>query len=298
MKKINPDIMLLIVAVIWGTGFIATEYAIDSNLSPLLIMLGRFGVAALMMFVFSYKEVVRSSRKEWIKGSLAGILLFFGFLFQTVGQSMTTVSNSAFLTATNVVFVPYIAWLLTRHKPKNKVFFLSLLMFLGVTILTVSPTGGFSINQGDAYVLICAIIFATHIAYVSVAVKGSNPLRITFIQLFVATVLSGIGVGITGVGEWSSIYFTAAIPSVLFLGLFSTCLCFFMQTSAQQRTSPGKTGIILSTESLFGTIFSILLGIDPLTTKIVIGGIIIMTAVILTEVDFTTKFKRRNKIKI
>jgi drug/metabolite transporter (DMT)-like permease len=76
---------------------------------------------------------------------------------------------------------------------------------------------------------------------------------------------------------------------VIYLGVFSTCLCFFIQTSAQKRTSASKAGIIMSTEGFFGTLFSILLGMEPLTAKVIIGGIVILTAVILTEVKFDSK---------
>lgn len=288
-RSMHPDLMLLIVAVIWGTGFIATEYAIDANLNPIHIMAGRFSIAALTLLVFVAKDLKAVSKKEWISGSIAGVFLFLGFYFQTFGQSMTTVSNSAFLTATNVVFVPFIAWLLTRHRPKTKVFFLAFLTFIGIAVLTVNPAGPLAISVGDFYVFLCAIAFATHIAYVSVAVRGNNPLRITFIQMLVAAVLSLAGAAILNPEVTASINFAAALPSVLFLGLFSTCLCFFMQTSAQKRTTPGKTGIILSTESLFGTIFSIVLGLEPLTAKIIIGGLIIFTSVVLTEVDFGSR---------
>lgn len=294
-KKLNPDLMLLIVAIIWGTGFIATEYAIDAGFSPLMIMAGRFSVAALTLLVFTAKHIKKISKKEWFRGSIAGVLLFLGFFFQTFGQSMTTVSNSAFLTATNVVFVPFIAWVLTKHKPQNKVFFLALTTFIGVAVLTVNFSGGFSMNIGDVYVFICAIMFATHIAYLSVAVDGNDPLRISFIQLAIASLLAIIGVIAYGPGDLSIVNFSLGVPSILFLGLFSTCLCFFMQTSAQKRTTPGKTGIILSTESLFGTVFSVILGIEPLTSKIIVGGLIIMSAVVLTETDLSFFGKRTKK---
>lgn len=283
-KQLNPDLMLIIVAVIWGTGFIATEYAIDAGFGALIIMAGRFSIAALTLLIFTFKDLKKITKKEWLKGSIAGVFLFLGFFFQTFGQSMTTVSNSAFLTATNVVFVPFIAWLLTKHRPEKKVFLLALMTFIGVAVLTVNITGGISMNIGDLYVFICAIMFATHIAYLSLAVDGSNPLSITFIQITVAALLALIGLMIFGTGDLSSADYAMGIPSILFLGLFSTCLCFFMQTSAQKRTTPGKTGIILSTESLFGTVFAVVLGIEPLTTKIIVGGLIIISAVVLTEV--------------
>jgi drug/metabolite transporter (DMT)-like permease len=155
--KLHPDIMLLLVAIIWGVGFIATEYAIDANLHPLQIMAGRFSIAALFLLLFVKNNIRKINRGQWLKGSIAGTFLFLGFFFQTLGQSMTTVSNSAFLTATNVVFVPFIAWLMTKQRPKTKVFFLAALTFIGIAVLTVDTMNIGSLNIGDFYVFLCAI---------------------------------------------------------------------------------------------------------------------------------------------
>ncbi len=291
--KLHADFMLLLVAIIWGVGFIATEYAIDSNLHPIYIMAGRFGIAALFLLIFVNKKITQIKKSQWLKGSIAGVFLFLGFFFQTLGQSMTTVSNSAFLTATNVVFVPFIAWLITKRRPKTKVFFLAAVTFLGIAVLTVDTFNISSLNIGDFYVFLCAIAFASHIAYVSVAVKDSDPLLITFIQMLTVAILSFAGILIIRPTNLAEIHFSYGLSAVLFLGLFSTCLCFLLQTSAQKRTTPGKAAIILSTESLFGTIFSVVIGFESMTAKIIIGGLIIFTSVVLTEIDLPLRSKRK-----
>lgn len=291
MKKytLNADLMLLIVAIIWGTGFIAVEYAIDAGMDAVLILAIRFTVAALILLVFTLKDLRHIQRTEWIKGSIAGIFLFLGFYLQTVGQTLTTVSNSAFITTTNVIMVPFIVWVFVKKRPSLKIVLLAFLTFVGVTILTWSPKGGLSFNVGDIYILLCAIAFACHIAYLELAVKGHSAKRITFIQISVAALLSNIGLITSGDLTFNGVDFAQGLPSVIYLGVFSTCICFFIQTSAQKRTSASKAGIIMSTEGFFGTLFSILLGMEPLTAKVVVGGVIILTAVILTEVKFDSK---------
>ena len=73
------------------------------------------------------------------------------------------------------------------------------------------------------------------------------------------------------------------------LGVFSTCLCYFLQTTAQKHVNSTKAAIILSTESLFGSIFSVLLGYDPLSAQMVVGGVIILASIILPEFSFGKK---------
>lgn len=66
-------------------------------------------------------------------------------------------------------------------------------------------------------------------------------------------------------------------------GLFSTCLCYFLQTFAQKHTTPAQAGVLLSTEGLFGSLFSVLLGLEIVSVNLIIGGVIIMASIILTE---------------
>ena len=47
-KKLQGIVMLLIVTMIWGSGFIATEYAIRSEMPTAWIMAIRFCVGALL----------------------------------------------------------------------------------------------------------------------------------------------------------------------------------------------------------------------------------------------------------
>jgi len=289
--KMNADLMLIIVAIIWGSGFIGVEFAFIANMSALLILAFRFSIASIILLIFSYKDIKIIKKSEWIKGSIAGVLLFTGFYLQTAGQALTTISNSAFITATYVIMVPFVAWIIVKQKPTIKIVVLAFVVLIGIGVLTLSPGQGFKLNVGDILILLCALAFASQVAYVEIAVSSSSPKIITFIQISVAAILSIIGLLVFDFPAIAVADYAKGVPAILFLGVFSTCLCFFMQTSAQKRTSAAKVGIILSTEGFFGTLFSIILGLEPLTTKIMLGGIIIITAVILTETNFGSKKK-------
>ena len=295
--RFKADMMLLLVAMIWGSGFIATEYAIGSGMSPMIIMAFRFPIAALALLMFMKNKLKEITKKEWVRGGIAGVILFFAFFSQTIGQSMTTVSNSAFITATNVVIVPFIVWALTKTKPKIKTVILAVITFFGVAVLTVSPEGSISLNLGDLYVMICAILFALHIAYLGIAVSESKAMTIAFVQISVAGILSLIGLILENPRNFYQVDYTIGLPAVIYLGFFSTCLCYFLQTSAQKQTTASKAGIIMSMESLFGTLFSIIFGFEALTTKVIIGGTIILTAVILTEVKLKNKVRQVQEVQ-
>ncbi len=288
------DLILVLTAIIWGTGFIGTEYALQTGASASLITAMRFLLAGIIMGAIAFKSVLKINKKTFMVGFIAGALLFCGFYLQTLGQSMTTVSNSSFLTSTNVVMVPFIVWIITKEHPKTRYFILAFTCFVGISILTLDLSAGFSFNAGDVLVLGSAICFALHIAFLGTYANGLDTKQMTFLQLIVVGVLALIFMLLFDRSAIDFVIMKQAFPPVLYLAIFSSCLCYYMQTTAQQHTSPSKTGIILSLEGFFGSLFAIVLGLDSVTYRLILGGIIIITSVVLSEVDFSKKEKKDN----
>jgi drug/metabolite transporter (DMT)-like permease len=100
---------LIAVTVIWGSGFIATQFAIDSQMPTPWIMMIRFLVGALCIFLFFRKRIAPTPKRTVLHGMVAGFILYIAFYTQTVGQGRTTISNAAFLTATNIIMIPLFA---------------------------------------------------------------------------------------------------------------------------------------------------------------------------------------------
>lgn len=286
MKSITADLSLLVTGIIWGSGFIATHRAIEAHLSTSLILLFRFSIAAVVLFLFTYKRILSITREEVKIGLLAGGLLFLAFFFQTLGLKYTTPSNNAFLTGVNVVVVPFVAWSVFKKKPKKRFFFIPFLTLIGIAFLSYNTTSGFSFSIGDTFTIFCAIIFAFHIAYLEVASKKVDPIKLTFIQMSVATVASLLFFIVFDKGSIGNANMTKGFLPILYIGLVSTLIGFFIQTYAQQFTTASKTAIFLSSESLFGAFFSVALHLEVLTSSMVIGGGIIFFSIILSELDF------------
>ncbi|NLJ91174.1 MAG: DMT family transporter [Clostridiales bacterium] len=288
-KERLAELSLVLVTIIWGSGFVATEYVIQANWTTSLIMVARFVVASLILGIILNKEIIKITKEELISGLIAGTLLFLGFYTQTVGQTKTNVSNVVFLTATNVIMIPFISWLISKNRPKLQTIVLTFLVLFGVSILSFEG-GNFSLNLGDVFVLLGAFFFASQIAYLEKATKDSEPLRVNFIQILSATILSLVSFGIEGQGLAGASIKDGLMP-VLFLGIFSTCICFFLQTRAQKYVSAVKVGIILSLEGVFGGLFSVVLGLEPLTSRLIVGGGLIILASILSNIDFGQKLE-------
>lgn len=279
---------LVLVTVIWGSGFIATEYAIASRMDASLIMALRFLLGAACVGVFCAKKIAKCDKACIFHGCMAGVILFGAFYTQTLGQSATTVSNAAFITASNVVMIPLIEWVLYRRRPSAKVLIMCLVAMGGILLLTVDFAGGLAFGTGDLLVLLCAFLFAMQIVYVGRTCNDHDPLMITFWQLLAAGV-AGTVVFLIIRPEVTAEHIQNGILPVAYLAVFSTCVCYALQTWALKNVQPAPAGVILSMEGLFGTLFSLLLGLEAFRWSIAAGGALIMMAVIAMNVSDAQK---------
>lgn len=289
----TASIALIITAIIWGTGFIGTEYAIQAGAEASLIISMRFVIAGIVLSFINYRLIRQMDLATLKVGVGAGVILFFGFYLQTVGQSLSSVSNSSFLTSTCVVIVPFVVWAISKKPPHPKYFVLGTTALCGAGILTLNVSEGIQFQIGDMFVLVAAACFALHISYLGLFGKGKNPIIMTFLQMIVAGIFAFLFMLIFDRKAMDFEIAKKALPSTTYLALTSSCLCYYLQTIAQQYASPAKTGIILCTEGLFGCIFAVILGIDPLTWKLVLGGAVIMCSVVLAELDISIFQKKK-----
>lgn len=186
------------------------------------------------------------------------------------------------LTSTNLLMVPFISRLVFKEKIPGRVYLAVFACFFGIAVLNWSDSG-FRLRSGDILTLICAFGFACHIAYLGYAGGNKNTLNLTFIQLITVAVLSALYFFFFEDNAVVLTKPTLGIAAVIYLALFPTALCMFLQTFGQKRTATSKSAILLSLESLFGSAFSILLGLEALTVNLLIGGGVIFLSVLWLE---------------
>ena len=283
-KKYLGILGLLTVTIIWGGGFVASDLALET-LTPFQIMFIRFMIAAVIMTALGKDSIRTVSRQEIKCGVMLGAALFGGFALQIFGLQYTTPSKNAFLTATNVVIVPFIALVIYKKKIAAKSLIGAGMAIVGAAVLSLQSD--FSMGIGDLLTLVCAVCFALQIFLTGEFVGKIRPTVLNFLQMTTAFVLSGIGLILTG-----GFHFQASMKSmlaVLYLGVVSTTITYLLQTVSQKYVDETKSAIILSMEAVFGTIFSVILLHETVTVRMVIGSALILAAVLVSEVTFTKK---------
>lgn len=278
MKKYLAVAGLIAVTVIWGGGFVASDMALES-LRPFQIMTIRFLLASILMGAAGIRELKGMNIKEIRAGMLMGAALFTGFAFQIVGLQYTTPSKNAFLTALNVVMVPFIAFVILKKKIGGKSIAGAVMAIVGVGLLSLEKN--LTLGLGDALTLVCAAGFAFQIFFTSEFVKKYRAVALNFIQMLTAVTLSFVCLLIFKETEFH--VSAKGWLSVLYLGVISTALCYLLQTASQRYVDETKAAIILSMESVFGTLFSILILHEQVTIRMICGCVIILAAVIVSN---------------
>jgi len=271
---------LIVVTVIWGGGFTASDMALETLL-PFQIMTIRFFLAAALMGGMSIKKLNGIEKGELKAGVLMGGALFMGFAFQIIGLQYTTVSKNAFLTATNVVLVPFIVYVIYRKRVKSGEIIGAVLAIIGVGVLSLE--NNLTLGLGDGLTLICAVGFAFQIFLTGEFVQKHRAAVLNFIQMCTAFVLSAgclvlfgqLDFAVSGRSMWSVVY----------LGVVSTAVTYLLQTTCQRYVDETKAAVILSLESVFGTLFSVWLLGEHINVRMMVGCIIILTAVIISNVS-------------
>lgn len=291
MNKKTANLLCLLVAVLWGGGFIATDWALQT-FPPFTMLLIRFAGAALLCWIPVGLQRRAISRAAWKHGLLSGVFLYLAFAFQTFGLQMTETGMNAFLTAVNVVLVPYMSWCVFRRKPQGKVFAASLICLAGIGCLSLSG-GSLGFRSGDVLSLLCAVFFAAQIVALSLAEKD-DPWCVNAVQMTCAAALSVPAALIFD--AWPAKIPLQAVLSCGYSIVFATFLCYLLQTTAQKYTSPSEAGLFLCTESLWANLFGFLILKEAKTPMMILGGALILFSVVLMEAGdllLPTRQKRR-----
>ncbi len=290
MKKYIADGMLLVTAIVWGSGFVITAIALE-YLTAYQVMAGRFLLASIILTVlFGYKLKKASKSVIW-KGILLGSILYIAFALQTVGLQYTTPSKNAFLTAVNVIIVPLIAFAVYKRRIDGYEIIGSIIAIVGIGFLSLQ--GSLTMNIGDALSLACAVAFAFDIFCTNLFVQKEDAIALTIIQFITASFIGVLVV--VGQGDIPTTFEKEAFYSIIYLAIFSTTLAYLFQNIANQYTSATKAAIILSTESFFGMVLSVIFLHEVLTSRMVVGAILILLAILIAEVKPAHPKKRMMK---
>jgi len=303
-KSLVADMALLFVSFVWGATFVMVQDAV-SILPPFAFNAVRFFTAfclfaCLAFFTPDIKDKINDNSIK--KGLIIGIWLCCGYSTQTFGLLYTTSSNAGFITGLSVVMVPIFAFFMLRHKIRIQALVGISCAATGLYLLTM--TGPVSFNKGDLLILFAAASFALHIVFTGKFSPGQSALVLCMIQVAVVSVLNLACslmfedfIGLAGSG---AIINPSVIIALLITACLGTVFAFLTQTRLQRFTTPTRVALIFSTEPVFAAAAGYIWAGERLGTKAVIGCVIILSGMIISELPIKKElfkvdsWKRKN----
>lgn len=305
MSSFAGPLLILLCTVVWGSAFVAQKLGAD-HFGPFAIscyrnLLAGFFLWGALGLRRQFARRVRSEfggsllespwkRTEILGGAASGVVLFVAMLAQQLGIERTTPGISAFLTANYVLIVPVLAWIVGKGRPGDGVVTgvgLALVGTYFISISTSTPaaaTAHLSIGAGELWTLGCAVLFAVQIMVVDHFAPGSDMLRFSMVQMFVAGLVALPFVFLPSElarASWQG--FVKGVPALVYLGVFSSGIAYTLQNLGQARTPPALAAILMSMESVFGAFFGWLLLGDVLSLRQIVGCLLVLSAVILSQ---------------
>ena len=276
--------LIVFATIIWGFSFVVMKDVV-AVLPPAWLLGFRFTAAGLILLAVLWKRVRRAfSVKALSAGALLGVFDFAAFWTQTVGLEHTTPGINAFLTATYCVIVPFLWWIIARRRPTVFNIGAAVLAVAGIWLVSVSAGGeDLALGFGEGMTLLCALLFAVHIVFVSKFSLAHDVLVLTVFQ-FLAEGLLGllVGAGLETLPPLDQVT-PSIIGSMAFLTVFASIVAFGIQNVSLAHVPPAQASLLLSLESVFGVVFSVLLYGERLTSRLVSGFALIFAAIVVSE---------------
>ena len=273
-SKVFSSIALMAVAAIWGSAFLSMKGTLE-RLDVNSFLTWRFVIATLLLIAIRPSVLKKIDLPFFKKGVILGLFLSSGYIFQSFGLTLTTVSNTGFITGLYVVLTPVVAAVILRKNITLVEWFAVLVATLGLGLLSFN---GVKFGIGEFLVLISALLFAFHIVGLGEWSKGLDTYALTVLQLGTCAVVTFLASFKSGFkappdsGVWWSIIYTA---------IFATALAFIVQTWAQSFIAPSTVGVILAAEVVFAAGFGIWLLNEPVTLRIALGGLLVLASMYL-----------------
>ena len=269
----------------WGWTFVLVKDAV-SQYPTLGFLQLRFILAALLMIALVHRL---PTRRELWTGAAAGTILAGGYLFQTVGLTMTSPGNAGLITGLFVVFTPLIDRVF--GVPVHRRTLVAVLVALIGTVMLTGGLGGMGL--GDALVLVCALLYALHIVVLSRWSPGLRPAPLAMVQMATCAVIFSIG----GTPTLHSLPSPSVWLAIVITGVFASAVAFYLQTWAQQHLDASRTALILATEPAWALVAAVVLAGQRLDAVQAAGAALVLAAIVGHELaPLLGRERQKNKI--
>ena len=281
----KANLLMLIASFIWGTAFVSQTTGMGSigpfTFSFVRFLLAMFTVLPLALLFEKNNLPLFFKNKNYIYLTLfAGLALFGGMGLQQYALLKSQIANASFLSTLYVPIVSLISRFIFRSRLHWIIWIAVLLCVYGSYLLSSNQT--IEVQKSDSLLFIAAVCFAIHIILIDVFMKQFySPFTFGFIQyaiVFLCSLIFALSLENPTIANIKIEWF-----ELLYTGVFSAGIGYTLQIIAQSKASPAPAAIILSMESVFGTLAGWILLNQILDTNKILGCLAIFMGVIIVQ---------------
>ncbi|MDY6367142.1 MAG: DMT family transporter [Clostridia bacterium] len=308
-KSLISSALLVLTALVWGVGFVA-QSAGSKYVKPFTFSCVRFLITAAALLVVilikskfeKHEEISPEQRKKnkktlIVSGIITGVFLCVGTNLQQIGITMgASAGKAGFLTATYIIMVPILALIIFRKKCAFNVWIGVAISLVGLYLLCMK--GEFRFETADIILLLCALGFSFQILFIDLYVSKIDAIKLSCVEFLICGILSAIPMLITETFDDTSAWLNSFTVSdawlaILYAAIVSGGIGFTLQTVVQKNVAPARASLIMCFESVFGALSGwIILG-QGMTTREIIGSVLMFIAIVVSQLEFN--FKQKNK---
>ncbi|WP_353949212.1 DMT family transporter [Sporolactobacillus sp. Y61] len=280
MSQRRADLLLVLATAMWGSSYLFMKSGLET-LDVFNLIALRFLIAFLVTAALFCRELRHTDRHTLFCSMILAInlcLVFTGILY---GLKSTSAAKAGFLVALTVVFVPLLNFVLFRKKPGMNVSAGACLSLTGIGFLTWN--GQFLLQPGDLLCILGALANASYILLTDHFTKRVNTICLGVWQMGFAGIFAL---------TFSFLIETPHLPSgpdawlsVLGLAILCSAAGYMLQTVAQKYTVPAHASLIFSLEPVFAALFAFIFMGEALPARGTIGAAIILSGIMIMEVD-------------
>lgn len=283
-QALRADVLMLVTAMIWGSGFVAQTSGMD-HIGPFLYSGLRFTLGSLCLLPLVLRGNRQNTHSEPFLtkgllggGGLMGLALALGINLQQVGLLFTSVTNAGFITGLYVIVVPLLG-LVIGHKTGMGTWLGALLAVVGMFLLSVGEN--FQVASGDWLQLIGAFVWGAHVVLVGVFASRHDPIRLAFLQFATCSVVSLALALVFETFQWDAII--AAGPAIVYGGMIAVGIGYTLQVIAQKDAIASHAAIIFSLEAVFAAIAGAWLLNESLQLRGYFGCALMLTGMLVAQ---------------
>lgn len=308
LPHLYSNFALFLTAFILGLSFVAQkagmEYVGPFTFNTVRNFLGGLSLLPIIFIAKIYAskkyqlsdEKIKSRNKLLVKGGIiCGILFFLALSVNQYCMIYAPAGKAGFITAMYIIFVPLISVFFFKRKLRKNVILSVILAVCGLYFLCFKE--GINFQLCDLGLLVSSLLFTFHLFAVGYYSHRISSIKLSCVQFFTAGILSLI---LMLMLETVSVdIIIACAKPLLFSGVIVTGVAYTLQVYGQKHTPPVLASLILSLESVFAVLGGMVILGETLTLKEGLGCVIMITAIILSQLRFSSaavkRLKRINK---